>query len=344
MKYNFVKNVVAPVTMVNKTALLGISTKVHSSNGEENWYTDCIKNKIVVSYEVTYVCPACQEAGVTLECKHRRYRKPSHIKDISNPFIQFFSKDEQFQMEISNTSREDESLCFPSHLVDRLIANPPLGLTKPPPFILVSIDPASGSDVASKSTSDFAIVSVAAPGVCIYGMDAVECVRHQQYEEVLFTHLTRLRAMNGCHKASLIFAIEGNGSATWSYLTTAIRKRFKNVAFISDYTRKEATNTSAKLKRDALSKTLLRLDADEVRFCNNFVSADPDIIDKFEAQMRNYRRFVKPNSDPAKQDHVSFSGKGVNKRDKDDLCFTFQRAVYYLEQHQQNSMRAYLKD
>lgn len=344
MKQHFIQNVVAPIMMMNRSALIGISTKQTSQNGEENWYSECIKDQVVIPYEVTYVCPPCQDLGVTLECKHRRFRKPDHIKSSNNSFVQFFAKDQQFQLEIANISNADESLCFPSHLVDRLIANPPLKLTKPPPFILVSIDPASGSDVASKSTSDFAIFSVGTPGVCIYGSEAVETIRHEQYEQVLFNHLTRLRSLNGCHKTTLVFAIEGNGSATWSYLVTAIRKRFKNVAFLSDYSRKEATNTSAKLKRDALSKTLLRLDADDVRFLDQFVSSDPDIIDKFEAQMRNYRRFVKPNSDPAKPDQVSFSGKGVHKRDKDDLCFTFQRAVYYLEKHQQSYISQYLRN
>ena len=321
----------APVLTLKRTCILGISTLKSGHAGKESWYNDFIDQQIVPSYQVTYTCPACQAIGITLECKHYAHRKPKYLGS-TNAVTDYFSKDVQYQAEIAGThGGDDVDQCFPSHLLERFFSNPKTRLYKPIPWVVVAIDPCSGTDVGH-NTSDFAIVSVApANGITLLGIDGIGGTRHDAWEKALIAHLNGLRNLDGCQKSLLVFDIEANGSASWSYLVSLIRKHFRSVVFLSDFKNKEATNTTHALKKDALVKTLTALEDDNIAIHQSFVSATPtETLAEFETQMKAYKRHVKTSGERVV---TTFSGK--DKGAKDDLSFTFMRAVRSMFRYQQ---------
>lgn len=327
---------------LEKTAIFGLSTLRHDTSTNPSWFSDFIQQGIIPAFRVEYVCEKCKALGYTLECKHRAYRRPNHLGQSEDAISRYFISSNQFQLEISGLASEnDENICFPSRLLDRMFANPKVQLVRPSKTILISIDPSPGTDVG-KSTSDFAIVSITGPTIIILGGDVTESVHFEEQLTLLDEHIANIKKIEGCANSTLVFDIESNGNNIWSAFTNHIRRRYKNVAFLSDGKQKEATITTASMKLDCVRQTLINLENNDIHIHEKFASLNPTaVLDKLEKQLRQYQRFIKPNIDPSKPNHISFHGKGHSKREKDDLCFTLLRAVRSLTRYNADSIKKY---
>ena len=75
------------------------------------------------------------------------------------------------------------------------------------------------------------------------------------------------------------------------------------------------------------------LDAEEIRFSSTFVTHFkgnniPKIKKLLETQLNNYERHISVSKGLHSANQIIVSGKGENKKDRDDLAVALQKAIY----------------
>lgn len=317
-----------PIISVNHSCCVLISTFGKNTN---NIFTRIMHSNVFNNHEIKYICDTCQSLALTTgACIHLQHRRPEWLGLKDGIARKIFGDDDEVLLrETMGILVEDTNSCFPSHLIDALQRKPFVNTYGSVNYVVMSIDPAAGTDVEEKSTSDFAIVSIGKPDTTILGMEAINYLRHQDYETVLKDHIERIRKIPGYEGSYLVVDIEANGNGEWSHLVSFL-SQFPNVIIMSDYKRKEGTNTTNQSKLEMMKLTRAILDEDSVGFAKSFVTSNKsanEVVKLFLKQMRQYERLVIPSKSLKISNAVILSGKGPNKTQKDDLCLTFQRAV-----------------
>lgn len=313
---------------VGCTALSMISTP---GEIQTSLFQQLLKSPIFRSIIIRFVCAPCFAKGVRTICKHKYHEKSPWMgenEEIISVITGGDTNSRQRDM-LGVFEHTDTPQCFPTESIDAFFSAPRIKQTNPVRFVFMSIEPPSaGTDNSRKSTSDFAIVSISGPGTVIVGIDAIDAIHPSDWEVPLRRHIARIRAMPMYANCVIVADVEANGSSVWGHINAVIRE-FDRVIIVSDYNRKEGTNTTNSAKQEMVQITREVLGTgDDVRFLDGFVTSHPDpngyIFPEFKRQMCAYTRVFFPTTS---NDVAVFSGNGKNKDMKDDMCLTFQRAL-----------------
>lgn len=326
---NVIKTVVMPIVLIEGTTLVGISTLGKLAS---NAFNKMLNSGVYESQTIEYICDMCKKAGITNICKHRIHEVPVWIDTTNNSLSAIFGDDdEDVLLETKGIFSEDSRNCFPEPIVKRMMTTPPYTLLEPQRFVIISIDLCAGTDIADNSISDFNITSMCGPQAVIIRIDSFESISYVTWEPALLAHIKYIRSHTMLENATLVFDIEANGSAEWAHIVKSIRLAdSKNIIMNHDFTRKEATKTDNKLKLDAMQITRAMLDANDIRFIDNFTTwtKNPETIKKqVYDQFLKYERLVISNDKVQTHNKFVLSGKGSGKKQKDDICFTIQRCI-----------------
>lgn len=318
-----------PIVLIAGTTLVGISTlgKLPS-----NAFNRMLNSGVYESKKIEYICEACKTAGIKDICKHRLHEVPVWIDSKNDALSKIFGDDdEDVLLETKGIFSEDSRCCFPQPLVDRMMTNPPCTLLEPQRVVVMSIDLCAGTDVADKSTSDFNITSICGPQCVIIRVDSFESISYVTWEPALHAHFKYIRSHMMLQTATIVVDIEANGSAEWAHVVKSIRQIDDRVVIMDhDYTRKEATKTDDAMKLDAMQITRAMLDANDIRFIDNFTTwtNNPQTIKlEIQSQFLKYERLIIPNEKVQTRNRIILSGKGTGKKQKDDMCLTLQRCI-----------------
>ena len=322
-----IKTVVMPLLTVETTCLVGISTLGSKSS---NTFNKMLNSGAFNDIRIAYICEPCRAIGMTDVCKHKIHEIPPWINSNNGVIGAIFGEDDdEMLLETKGIFQEDDSYCFPRQLVQRMMSNPPVQITEPQRFVYISIDPCAGTDVANRSTSDFCITSICKPQTTICGLDAFESIDYNTYEPILCAHIRKIRSHPMLQNATIVVDIEANGQAEWAHILKIIREHGHVIA-LSDYTRKEATNTTNSMKMDAMKITRAMLDDNDIRIMDMFATSNPNplaMLKKMEEQFYNYERVIVQSTNIKTRNTVVLTGKGNNKKRLDDICLTLQRSI-----------------
>lgn len=325
-----------PVLKAGHTGLGGISSK---SKDEHNGFLRMMKSNQFNNHVIEYICEKCRAKGIHDVCIHRLHICPPWIyaQDKSLEAI-FGEDDEDVLRESMNIVVDSDTKCFPKHLVDRLMTSLRVRLHEPARYIVMSIDPCSGSDIPENATSQFSIVSICRPDITIARVDAITGTRPEDFDIPLVNHLKWLRAHPLFKDTPIIVDIEVNGSAVWGYIQKVIYETINSkLVFMSDCKNKDGTITSEASKLRMATRTRTCLEADEIRFLDGFACfstshpTEQKFMQQFKEQFMQYERIVIPSKSMRTRNSVLFSGKGPNKKKMDDICLGLQRAIDSLE-------------
>lgn len=324
-----VKQVVVPVLGVNTSCLVAISTL---GKAPTNVFTKMLKSKFFYTHEVTYICADCVQAGMRDVCKHRIHARPHWMGDKDGLSKAIFGDDDDLLRENMGIMSDDGKNCFTVASVDRLFANPRCELFEPVRYIYIVVDPCAGTEVIDKSLSDFAIISICSPKTTILGIEAIQAQVPEHYENTLRSHCRRLRQLPHCENAMFVVDAEAGTGMEASNIQAKVRE-FENVRCMNDFhngSEKVGTKTLPATKLNAMLLTRTALDMDDVRFHKDLVTHHKNpsaLMQKAKNQFLQYERTVDVSKSMRSKNTVTFSGKGPNKNQPDDVCFTIQRAV-----------------
>lgn len=324
-------NIIIPLLTVASTAWINISTV---SPDKYNHFSDLLKNDFIKQLQVTLVCDACKRMGIMNQCTHRMHDLPKWTSEYARSVVKRIYGDHHQEQHLRETMGVDDQVgpeCFNSKRVDKIFLGPRTPLpNKYISHVFVAIDPCAGSQDREKAGSDYAVVSIIAPGTTIVGAEALDvCSPEGDYEDRIIQHFRQL--FSKFKDATAIVAFESN-SGHHTALSRRLLSTFVNrIVLLTDKElRKGGVTTTHKIKQHMMEMTQTAIIHDEVCVSAEFITSHAEpakMLEEFRAQMLRYRAHKKPASTPFGQDKVAWSGKDGGR--KDDLAVTLQLAIYW---------------
>ena len=319
------KDVILPILRLNRTALVAMSSLQADPN---NPFTKLLKCGYFKTYEVKYICDECFADGVRNVCIHLAHKVPVWMGERDGLARALYGEeDEDLLRENMGVMVDATNACFSRSSIERWLALPTIRFDGCPRYTFTSIDPVAGSDISEKRTSDFAVITIASPFTTLLGAEKIDVVRPEDYEGILRSHFQRLRNMypNAKH---IVDAESGTGLEAAHI--QSIARSVGNVICIDSFQRKPGTFTSNAKKMDMMTMTRILLDSDDLRTHSDFITHHPNpdkMMKEIGDQFMAYERVVVVGNSVRSKNTVILTGKGANKKKKDDMCVTLQRAI-----------------
>jgi hypothetical protein len=326
--------IVVPVLSLEDACLIGLSTK---DKAPSNFFNQLLKNDYFYKHEISYICEPCLAKGVRKMCKHKLDSIPHWSSEGRVEMIQQLfgeENEDRFQRENLGVVEDTGPECFSERKIQQILTVPRYGLSKPPRFVYICFDPEAGTDISEKRTSEIAIISMCGPDYILLGMEAIDAVKSEDYEDIFLSHLDRIRAIPYCEDATIVLDVESGSGFEADTVEKFVRSRFENVITVQDYQRKPGSKTTNPVKREMMELTRSAIDLDRLSIYKDFITSDPypnKLIAKWANQMKSYARYVSVGKTLNSHNTEIFTGKGENKRSLDDLCVTTQRCIRLIE-------------
>ncbi len=323
-------DVIAPLMVVEKTCIIGISTLGTKSTA---FFNRLINSNVGVVHRVCYVCEPCQKRGIREKCVHKLDSIP-HFNSASKleKILELVGEGHRSNYERENLGLDtnfvtsDRDNCFKPEEIRTLLTRPRCELTRPIQQIIFTVDPVAGSDISEKRSSDFTIYSLSSPGNIILGVEALDVVRMEDYEDKMVRHLQRIRAMRFCEDATIVVDAEAFTGLEASNIQRIVQNNFANVVLLNEG-RVPGTRTTETSKEEMVKLAQIAFSHGEVGIARNLVTSHHDpskLIHEMGDQLMSFERIVVVG---AHRNRVKYSGKGPNGDKKDDLAMTLLRAI-----------------
>lgn len=328
---NTFHEVILPIIVLGNVALLAISTLGHNPSA---YQYELLESDFFDKEYITYACKPCIAAGKAGDCKHNLDMVPHWSNEERLELVKLgMGKSNQgdFQIESLGVVESDDRFVFNHAKIKEIFAKPYTELEDYVSHIYVSIDPAAGSDIAEKTTSHFAIVSICEPYTTVIGMEKVDIAGDDDYDQIIRNHMTRLRNSQYTQNSVIVLDVEGNNQLEVNHIIAVVTSVInKNLEIVSDFKRKRGTKTTQSSKEDMYKLTKQEIKNLSIRFSNDLVTSYPkkeEMLNDCKNQFLAYARYATRAQHPNQVTKYTYSGKGENNRDPDDLCVTMQRAI-----------------
>lgn len=322
-----------PIISVDHTCLVAISTL---GDKKSNFFNTLIEqDNIFKKYEVRLICDICMANPDFVRdrpCEHMLDSVPHWLGadkyDALKSMIGEGSEDVFLRenLGLSVDENEETAQCFKDEWVDQLFNNERVHLNQAIRYVVSAVDPLAGSDQASAASSDFAVVTIGYPGTIILGMEAIDAVTQEDYNERLLEHYRRIFALRYVETADLILDVEAGTGMEAPCIQNLVKRHYPKAILLNEFEhRKAGTLTDHNAKAEMYQVTLKKLKGGEISIAARFVTTDPKpekILEKCRKQLLAYEKRLKPSRGV---NRVFYSGKGPGL--KDDLSVTLQRAL-----------------
>jgi hypothetical protein len=226
----FIKLVILPVLAMKKSCLFGISTLCE----KETVFAKMLDLEEFDSHRVCNICEDCLALGISVECEHKKHSKVSWISGDNSIRNKLFPGDSDLAREMEGVPTESNRRCFSKHTIERMMARPRVEITEIVRHVYVIIDPVAGSDGINSESSDFVILSICSPNTTLVGLDALSVRRHEDYEDILYSHLCKIRQLPYFESATLVLDVECGTGLEASHAQSIIR-RLSDVQCIDEF-------------------------------------------------------------------------------------------------------------
>ena len=322
--------IITPITVKKDCCLIALSTLSHERN---NFFNTLLDKKLGHVHRTVYACDACLAKGIAGQCLHRIDSTP-HFNSEANRDIarQMFGSDNEDQFLIENlglTPKDMSPEVFAKDKILKIFSNPRVPSPPLVRYLFVAVDPCAGSDISTARLSDFAVMILSSPSNVILGMDAIDAVAPRDYQDRLVSLIHRARQLPGCALARIVLDVENGTGFEAGHIHTLVQQNFPDVVVMDNCARKPGMKMTEVLKREMAELTRLFVDEGNIGIHRDLVTthSDPEaMLTEFRDQLLRYSRIVKEN--PNGSNRVLYSGKGPNKRLRDDMAIVLQRALY----------------
>lgn len=326
--------VIAPILQLKRVALLAISTLGSKPSA---YQYRLLEIDFFDKEFVEYVCQSCYDAGKREVCIHNvdaipHWNSASRLETIQRALGA--KNDKKYQLECLGKISDGDDYIFPKDLVYNMVSMPRVNISDVVNRIFISVDPNVGvNDPDQKTyTSFFVIMSMCAPYTTFVGMEELNIVDSAGWEPVIDKHIQAIRANPFLQNATLVFDVEAGTGTTAPDVERYVQKKYVNTVFMQSEAggRKKGTYTTATSKELGYRLTKSDLQMKNVRIAKDLITSHPnpeEMIERLQEQMLNYRRIAQTAKNAFQATKYTYSGKGENNRDMDDLATTMQRVI-----------------
>jgi len=329
-------DVIVPLLMKRFVAFIGITTV---SSELDNFVNDFIRRKVFYHVEYTMVCPPCRRAGKEESCDHYEYKTPPWLTKEGQEFTKKIygeQRVEQFAREGLGIVKVPTMNCFDMESVHRLFDKARVPLSRVSEYLFITIDPCGGSMKPDTSVSQLALCSHAVPGYQMVGAEGIFVAKPEDYEDRIINHIHMCRRNPFLTNARIVVFIENNLALEASHLRKLIKDHFPRAVFPNETDDvKDGLKTSKESKAAMAMMTARLLREDQLSISKDFVTTDANpagLLEALRKQLLRYSKLTIPSKDPYGNTRISYSGKGLNMKDMDDLAIAFQMDVYLHQQ------------
>jgi hypothetical protein len=224
------------------------------------------------------------------------------------------------------TPQDVSSEVFNKDGVKRMFTNP--RVTCPPylRYIFIAVDPCAGTKDPTKRASDWTVVTLSSPMNIILGMEAIDVVKPEDYQERFLEHIRRVRALPGCATARIVIDVESGSALEAGHIYKLVRDNFNDVVTMNDDGRIPGTRMTEQTKGEMTTLAVRAIDDGHIAFHRQLVTthaAPRDMLDEFQKQLLNFKREIRQSKNGTV--HYIYSGKDSGR---DDMTIAFMRCLY----------------
>lgn len=331
-----IKDIFVPLLIKDECCLIALSTLGHTPS---NYFNKLLATGKFKVYEVSYICAKCKKKGFTGEaCLHRKDAAPhwNNVEKMSLIKALLMEEGEaQFQLETLGINPDDKHPeCFPEPHVKRFISRwgekNGVDIEESIRYVITSIDPVAGSDHPDSRQSDLAIISIAYPGNIIVGIEALDVVDPDDYEDILIDHVQRIFNEPLMRNAKFILDVESGTGLEAGHIRKLMINHFgaSNVIALSNQKRRPGSLTTEVTKAEGVQLLRQFLRRDDLRFWKKCVSHHPNIKElihgEYQRQLLTFKKVVTERANGL--NGYRFTGK-TTKGTKDDLAMVTMLAL-----------------
>lgn len=193
-------------------------------------------------------------------------------------------------------------------------------------YIFVAVDPCAGSQDPNQRKSDWTVHTLSSPMNIVLGMEAIDVVTPEDYEDRLITHIRRVRALPGCATARIVIDVESGSAVEAGHIYRLVKSNFDDVVTMNDDGRIPGTRMTEHTKGEMATLAIRAIDDGHIAFHRQFVTTHTkpnEMLDEFRQQLLNYKREIRQSRNGTI--HYIYSGKDAGR---DDMAIAFMRCLY----------------
>jgi hypothetical protein len=331
-----IKQVVAPILRVGKTAILAISTLGNESN---NYFNRIIKLDLFKSYVISLVCDDCLAAGIDKDtCPHRQDMVPPwHDKGMDTLMKALIDDEDTYAKENLGIvgKRDVDSHVFGSDLVESFLRKPRHDLPSPVRYIFMIVDPVPGTAEPGVSRShDFVITTMSYPKRQLLGMECVEVVHEKDYLNLIVEHAKRVRRIKCCTSAQVVLCVASGVDLQTKAIYEYVQQKLPGEIITTEEShgkRKHLLGLKPADREEMAITTLNGLARDIITISPEFVSVahakgPESMLEMLGGELKAFERRIKPGGT-----RVEYSGTGENKTKRDGCSVAFMKLARFVE-------------
>lgn len=293
---------------------------------------------IFLKYQIVLACEDCVRAGKASECKHRKNEVPRWSNAARRDLVKLIygkDREDQHARETMGLNKPVPNTCFDSEQLEKLFSNPRRSVPELVlPYVFMAIDPNGGSEKSATRISDFAVCTSIGPGFEILGLEAIDAAVPSDYETRLENHLKTVQKIPRLSHAKLIVSIEGNLAHEAYHISEFIKAKspFLQTHFLGDMERKPGVKTTEKSKDELQRVFSTALGTEQISISSNFVTTHEnpaELLKMAKHQLMKYAYVAVPGKTLFQETRWKFSGKGANKKEKDDVGIAIQLGCFW---------------
>ena len=339
------KEVILPLTAVNDTVLLGISTPLD----ENNFYSVMLDmrkpdgTKMFNVLEITLLCADCQAAG-RVECPHKADLPAWKSGERQAQIALLMQNDRNLyiQENLGIVVRKDNAAFDKASITRFEQARVCIGDSNEVRYVYVAIDPCGGGPSEMALAAGFVTGSGT---LVVAGSESRTVVSDASMEQMLVEFMGRLRRVNIFRAAHMVLIIERNfGGTVTAHRIAGICSMFQPVSALTGDSNAKLQRIGVVLDNDTKDRyrdgTAAMLRANILRMSDPYCSSDPDgARSTITKQLRNYRfelieRKAHGVPEPARK---RWTGKTAGQND--DMAVAVQMLVFWSGVHQNEGGR-----
>lgn len=325
--------VILPLLQLSVVAFIAITTV---AGDETNYITELSNKGVFRKLEIILACDVCKRSGKSSGCTHKTGIVPEHIDPARRDLVNLCygeERKEQADREMFGATTTSQNRCFDTKAVLDLFSKTERRyIEAAPPFVFVAIDPCGGTRNEHGRVSDFAMCTHIGPGMIIIAAEAFYVDNIRTSVPRMLAHFKLIRSHPMLVHSKLVVSIEGNLGNEAGWLREEIQKDNYNVTFLSDHKHIDGVKTNEKNKHRMQLNLDMLLQSKQISISRDFFSTDPNpalVLQKAQNQLLTYSRILIPGRDSFKAPRFKYSGKGLNKKDMDDVAIVIQLAWYW---------------
>lgn len=340
-----IRSQIFPLFRMPWVPMFGSSSQTENS---DSMFYRLFKEKVVPLTDIKMVCEKCYNKGLRKACRHKAYQQPTWVDNDREELIRKMTGAENstdFDREMLGIFSEKEGKYYVFNDKDIAYAFekaqfPLASIMLQVRYVIVSIDPCSGTVDKESKNSRYSMCAMVFPYVIVSleDLDVQELCPEdvhmcaEKADEIIVNNLQEIARRNGMFRVQFRIGVENNNGMEWSRVPGYIRKHSGlNVHIENSFKYKTGLIMDPEKKREMaveMQRVLWERNPG-LSFSDEMVCVTEEariVKQRLRSQLENYQVIMTESNGPNKRVRTSIGGK--HGKNRDDLAISAQWCVY----------------